>query len=108
MTPEKVRPIAWGIPNSRPTEKHPRMSVTLDMGPRKYPELLVPLIPQRLNIELPSGDVLRIPAEEEITGGVYCITPASVELLVRSLMDCEPALFNSVVKRVSVERVIFD
>ena len=34
---------AWGIPNSRPTERNPLMQVLLDKTSCQYPELLIPL-----------------------------------------------------------------
>lgn len=35
--------VAWGIPNSRPTERNPLMQVLLDNTSCQYPELLIPL-----------------------------------------------------------------
>lgn len=35
--------VAWGIPNSRPTERNPLMQVLLDKTSCQYPELLIPL-----------------------------------------------------------------
>lgn len=43
---EKQEPVAWGIPNSRPTERNPLMQVLLDKTGCQYPELLIPLVPQ--------------------------------------------------------------
>ena len=36
-------PVAWGIPNTRPTERCPLMGVMLELGNAQYPELLIPL-----------------------------------------------------------------
>ena len=36
-------PVAWGVPNSRPTEKAPLIDVLLDITSAQYPQLLVPL-----------------------------------------------------------------
>ena len=37
------RPLAWGVPNSRPCESALLMDVLLDITGCQYPELLVPL-----------------------------------------------------------------
>jgi hypothetical protein len=36
-------PVAWGVPNSRPTEKQPFMQLLHSLDGVQYPELLVPL-----------------------------------------------------------------
>lgn len=40
---EAQEAVAWGIPNSRPTERNPLMQVLLDKTSCQYPELLIPL-----------------------------------------------------------------
>lgn len=45
--------VAWGIPNSRPTERNPLMQVLLDNTSCQYPELLIPLY---LHPALPATD----------------------------------------------------
>jgi len=39
----QAQPVAWGVPNTRPTERAPFMQVLLDITSAQYPELLVPL-----------------------------------------------------------------
>jgi hypothetical protein len=64
MTNKKQEPVAWGVPNTRPTEKAQFMMLLHSPDGCQYPEQLVPLYtapPQREWQGLTAKDLAEIP-----------------------------------------------
>lgn len=105
------KPLAWGVPNSRPTESNPLMQVLLDISSAQYPELLIPLyaapivdankggVPEGFEIVPPAGRgpikaiVLKGPTGQrfEVTNVSYGLELFVFQLANAILLSASPA-----------------